>query len=189
MEDYKISAAARQSSHLGPRAPPGAPAGLSRAAPPPSLPPPAPPADPPLAGAPRVTSARTMQAHAIDPKQDVERLIQEIIARGSNYDTEALEPLYHDDLQIVRVAADGSLRITDKSATLRFFRTMRESGSPPLSQDARIHVVQVGAERAHAIVLREMRTEGMPRRLVFSLECTRTAGRWQVSREVAVAQG
>lgn len=125
---------------------------------------------------------------AAEDREHIEALIREILERGSQYDTDALEQLYAEDLQIVRVAADGTIRVTDRADTLRFFRTMRESGAPPLSTAAHIRVTRVGDDRAHALVLREMQTEGMPRRLVFSIECTQRGGRWQVTREVAVAQ-
>jgi hypothetical protein len=129
-----------------------------------------------------------MAGEADTPREAVERLLRTLIDRGSAYDVAALDDLYHDELQIVRVGADGAVRVTDKAETLRFFRAMRESGSPPLSTAARIRVTEALADQAHALVLREMQTEGMPRRLVFSLECVHTAAGWKVRREVAVAQ-
>lgn len=118
----------------------------------------------------------------------VEQLIRSIIERGSTYDVAALERLYADDLQVVRVGADGAIRVANKEETLRFFRTMRESGSPTLSQMARIRVTEVGQGRAHAVVVREMQMDGMPRRLVFSVDCVHDGTAWRVRREVAVAQ-
>lgn len=121
-------------------------------------------------------------------RQAVEELIRAIIERGASYDAEALESLYDDGLQVVRVGVDGQVRVTDKAHTLRFYRTMRESGAPPLSQAARVRVVEIAEGSAHVLVLREMQADGMPRRLVFSLDCRRGADGWRVVREVAVAQ-
>lgn len=129
-----------------------------------------------------------METERQDGTEAVQRLIGQIIERGSVYDAEALEALYADDVQIVRVGADGAVRTTGKQEALRFFRTMRESGSAPLSTAARVRVTEVGDQRAHALVLREMQVEGMPRRLVFSIECERGEDGWRVRREVAVAQ-
>jgi hypothetical protein len=112
-----------------------------------------------------------------------------LINAGCNYRIEELKEIYAPDLVIHILQEDSSLLTFDYEKNLDFFRSLRDSGAPPLDSTAHFNLAEVQNDIGFVIVTRTMNLGSGPKKIVFSLMLRETPKGWQVFREQAVIAG
>lgn len=120
--------------------------------------------------------------------EDVKEAIQALIQAGTTFDINALEQIYHDQLQVISIDQDGNLSIADKAAFKGLFETKKAAGAAPLNTWAQFNHVEVNDKLAHVLITRKVNLVNQNQRLVLSIDLVHQDDRWQVTREVIVAQ-
>jgi len=120
--------------------------------------------------------------------RDVEKSIQRLIAAGTNFDIEALDRIYHDELQVFMIDADDNLSVSDKAAFKELFKTKKANNSPPLDTWAKFLSVSADETSAHVLVKRRVNLVDQDQELLLSIDLVNEDDRWQVIREVITAR-
>lgn len=121
-------------------------------------------------------------------ENEVRSTVERLIDRGSNYDVDELEKLYHPDLNIVKIDNNGRVETFSREQNMEFFRNRQLSQSPPLSTEAQFNYIYADEVRGHVLVTRQMDMTGVLERSVFSIELVKSNGNWQIYRETAFVQ-
>ncbi len=64
------------------------------------------------------------------PANAVKSAIEELIRAGTTFDLDALETVYHDDLQVLMVDDQGKTNVMDKAITKALFQSKRDNNEP-----------------------------------------------------------
>ena len=119
---------------------------------------------------------------------DVRDCIENLIKAGTSFDVDALEKIYHDDLQVIMIDEQGQTIVSDKKAFKGLFETKREQGDPPLNTWAEFHRIDATETNAHVLISRKVKLMEDEQRLILSIDLIKEDGRWQVIREVIFAR-
>lgn len=117
-------------------------------------------------------------------QQAVKQTIDDLIHTATNFDTEALEKIYHDQLDVIMIDHNAQLNRNNKAGFIQLFRTLGESNSAPLNTWAQYHLVQADEQRGHVVLSRKNNITGQDVHLTLSIDLIHEDGRWQVLREV-----
>lgn len=118
----------------------------------------------------------------------VKQAIQALIQAGTTFDVDALDRIYHDNLQVITIDLEDNVSIADKVAFKSLFETKRKDGSMPLSTWAKFDHVEVKEKRAHVLISRKVNLVNQDQYLVLSIDLVWEDNRWQVTREVIFAR-
>lgn len=121
--------------------------------------------------------------------QKLIQTIERLIAAGCNYRIDELKEIYAPDLVIHILQEDSSLMTFDYEKNLDFFRSLRDSGAPPLDSTAHFNLAEVQNGTGFVVVTRTMDLGAGPKKIVFSLMLRDAPEGWQVFREQAVITG
>ena len=121
--------------------------------------------------------------------QKLIQTIERLIAAGCNYRIDELEKIYAQDLVIHIIQEDSSLMTFDYEKNIDFFRSLRDSGAPPLDSTAHFNLAEVQNGIGFVVVTRTMDLGAGPKKIVFSLMLRDVPEGWQVFREQAVIAG
>lgn len=130
----------------------------------------------------------TIQEDQLTEQQDVTRSIKELIAAGTTFDIDALERIYHDEMQVITVNESGDVTVADKTAFKGLFEAKLAAGADPLNTWAQFNRVDVHGPLAHVLVTRTVNLGDEDQRLILSIDLRHEDGRWQVTREVIFAR-
>ena len=120
--------------------------------------------------------------------QAVQQAIDALIQAGTTFDIEALDRIYHDDLQVMMIDPTGSVNIADKATFKGLFEAKLAAGEPPLNTWAQFNHIHVDETTAHVLVTRKVNLTGQDQKLVLSIDLSHENDRWQVTREVIFAR-
>lgn len=120
--------------------------------------------------------------------QSVKDAIDELITAGTTFDIEALEKIYHDDLQVTMIDSDGNVNNSDKSAFKSLFETKKREGSDPLNTWSKLHKVDARDHDAHVLISRKVSLVDQEQDLTLSIDLVKVGKQWQVIREVIFVQ-
>lgn len=115
--------------------------------------------------------------------------VERLIAAGCNYRIDELKEIYAPDLLIHILQEDSALMSFDYEKNLDFFRSLRDSGAPPLDSTAHFNLAEVQNGIGFVAVTRTMDLGAGPKRIVFNLMLRNTPEGWRVFREQAVVAG
>lgn len=120
-----------------------------------------------------------------DPQtQEVKQAIDNLVQTATSYDVDVLEEIYHDNLQVIMVDADGNVNEADKAGFKGLFKSKKEAGDPPMNTWAKYHRIDVNGDNALVLLSRKNDLNGQDMDLFLSIDLVRADGRWQVLREV-----
>lgn len=114
--------------------------------------------------------------------------INDLINAGTTFDTDRLERIYHNDLEVVTVTPAGDVSTANKADFINLFDTKRRNGDPALNNWSNFVHTAVDEDRAHVIVQRVVALGEEDQALTLSIDLVLLDGRWQVTREVIFAQ-
>ncbi|GLS83728.1 MULTISPECIES: nuclear transport factor 2 family protein [Gammaproteobacteria] len=115
---------------------------------------------------------------------EIKAVIDNLINTATNYDVETLEEIYHNDLQVYMLGMTGELQIANKEIFTSLFSKKRDAGDPPMNTWSELHKIDVKNDSAHVLLSRKNDLSGTPMKLHLSIDLQKSAGRWQVIREV-----
>ncbi|WP_282095305.1 hypothetical protein [Epibacterium ulvae] len=107
-----------------------------------------------------------------------------LIQAGSNFDIDALDRLYHTDMQIQMIDMEGNLNKADKQGFMAMFKGMAESAAGPMNTWAQFNDITADGNNGHVLITRKNELGGAPSLLVLSIDLAFEDNRWQVMREV-----
>lgn len=108
---------------------------------------------------------------------------------GCNYRIDELKEIYAPDLVIHILQEDSSVVTFDYEKNLEFFRSLRDSGAPPLDSTAHFNLAEVQNGIGFVVVTRTMNLGAGSKKIVFSLMLRDEQEGWRVFREQAVITG
>ncbi len=115
---------------------------------------------------------------------DVKQTINDLIQTATNYDVEALERIYHDDMKVVMIDTQHNVNTADKAAFKGLFASKGAAGDPPMNTWAKFHRIDVDGDNAHILLSRKNDLNGQDMDLILSIDLVHEDDRWQVIREV-----
>lgn len=124
----------------------------------------------------------------IKEKQEVLETVNHLIERGSQYDVEALEQLYHPELELLLIDEHSNVKKLTRIENMQIFREKRNAGDTPISTAAEFNYVESDGQTARVIVTRCMALTGRPEKSVFSLILVHEQDRWQIIHETVFSQ-
>ncbi|MCY4641417.1 MAG: nuclear transport factor 2 family protein [Gammaproteobacteria bacterium] len=116
-------------------------------------------------------------------KSDIQDAIDELIECATRYDTDALERIYHEDLHIVMVGVDNSVRTHDKESFIELFAEKKKMNAPQMGRWVKYHHVHIQGNDAVIVLDRINDVAGVEMKLKCSIDLVFEDGRWQVLRE------
>ncbi|WP_172378408.1 nuclear transport factor 2 family protein [Vibrio sp. Vb339] len=115
--------------------------------------------------------------------KSIKNIMTTLINSAVNYDLNTLSSIYHDDMTILMIDADGNLSTSDKSNFMAMFETMKKQGVE-VDSWAQYNDISVGNEQAHVLITRKNNLAGYDSILVLSIDFIFEHNRWQIIREV-----
>ena len=116
--------------------------------------------------------------------QQIRAVIEDLITAGTTFDIDALDQIYHDDLRVLMINAEGELGQANKADFKAMFAAKRAAGDPPLNTWARFEDITCDGSAAHVLIARQVKLAAEEERITLSIDLIYEAGRWQVTREV-----
>ncbi len=103
--------------------------------------------------------------------------IEELIQVGTSFDTEQLDRLYHDDMQIRIIDLEGNLTKADKPSFVAMLREMTANGAGPMNTWAQFNEITADGDKGHVLITRKNELGGAPSILVLSIDLIFEDGR------------
>ena len=120
-----------------------------------------------------------LNTHENDVKQTIERLIQ----TASHYDLDALDKIYHDQMEVVMVDPSGQVHTADKISFKEMIQARKDEDAP-MNTWVQFHHIQANAENGLVVLSRKNNLAGQDMLLNLSIDLKLEDQRWQVIREV-----
>ncbi|MFC3121858.1 nuclear transport factor 2 family protein [Agaribacter flavus] len=102
---------------------------------------------------------------------------------ASNFDHDALDKIYHDDMRILMIDANGNVNHSDKPNFMATFKSMHDQGIE-VNTWAEYNDISVDGDNAHVLITRKNKLAGYDALLVLSIDFVFESERWQITREV-----
>ncbi|EKO3631376.1 nuclear transport factor 2 family protein [Vibrio metschnikovii] len=116
-------------------------------------------------------------------ESDVKKTIEKLIQTASHYDLEALEKIYHDQMEVVMIDPSGQVHTADKASFIEIFQARKEENAP-MNTWVEFHHIQADAENGLVVLTRKNNLAGQDMLVNLSIDLKYTDQRWQVTREV-----
>lgn len=114
----------------------------------------------------------------------VRKTIEELIQTATSYDVDALDRIYHDELQVLMIDTEHNVNTANKAMFTELFRSKRDAGDPPMNTWSKFHKIDVNGNNAHVLLSRKNDLNGQSMDLILSIDMVFESDRWQVMREV-----
>ncbi len=80
-----------------------------------------------------------------------------MIDKGTKYDLEFLENIYHDNLKFIRIDKENNIQVLTKKDNMDFFTSLKKSESKPLNNYAKFHYADNDGENGFIVLTRKMK--------------------------------
>ena len=120
--------------------------------------------------------------------QSVKDTIENLIQAGTTSDLKGLDTIYHKDMTIHMIDADGNHMNADKNGFIAMLKDMVANSGDHDNTWAHYDAVEVQDNTSHVLITRKVSLGGENRILVLSIDLVKESGRWQVIREVIFAR-
>jgi hypothetical protein len=121
-------------------------------------------------------------------ENEVKHTVENLISIATSYDLESLANIYHDELKVTMVGADGSVNFASKNDFMNIFKTKKEAGDPPMNTWSDWHHLEASDSKGLVVLSRKNNLNGTDMKLFLSIDLSFEDGRWQVMREVIYLQ-
>jgi len=121
--------------------------------------------------------------------QTLVNAVKNLIRNGTRYNVEALDSLYHPDLNIGRLENDDQVLVINKDENMAFFREKREQKAESLSTDAEYLYAHASGDTGHVAVKRSMQLKDRYEHLIYNLVLRKVDERWLVISEFVFPKG
>lgn len=115
---------------------------------------------------------------------EVKQLIYDLIQSATTFDVDALERIYHDDLQVIMLDPQEQTSLADKAAFKELFASKRDNNEPALNTWADFHRVEADENKGHVLISRKVKLMEDEQKITLSIDLININGNWQVTREV-----
>lgn len=122
----------------------------------------------------------TKSTHTVEA---IKAAIEHLIDRATNYDIEALEHIYHDDLHITMINPDKSVKTANKKMFQALFAARKAQGDAQMNTWADWHHIHINKDNAVVVLSRINSVGGEEMKLECSIDLVFEEARWQVIRE------
>lgn len=112
--------------------------------------------------------------------------VKNLIRNGTRYNVEALDAIYHTDLNIGRLEDENRVSIINKDENMAFFREKQDQKAEPLSPDAEFLYAHATGDTGHVVVKRSMQLKDRYEHLIYNIVLLKSDDRWQVVSEFVV---
>lgn len=117
-------------------------------------------------------------------KESVKEAMLHLIDRATNFDTQALDSIYHQDFHTTLVLPDGKVETYNKSEFITHFEKQAKAGKNQLNTWADWHDFHILNNTAVCVLTRQHSgMNGEEMRLLCNIELRFEDNRWQVIRE------
>ncbi|MCH4890181.1 nuclear transport factor 2 family protein [Acidaminobacter sp. JC074] len=117
-------------------------------------------------------------------KEAIREAMDHLIDRATNFDTEALELIYHDDFHTTLINPDDTVVTYNKSEFKSHFKKQADEGKHQLNTWAKWHDFHVLGDTAVCVLTRKHSgMNGEEMKLLCNIEFRYEDNRWQVLRE------
>ncbi|HET8905305.1 MAG TPA: hypothetical protein VFN16_15010 [Saccharospirillum sp.] len=114
--------------------------------------------------------------------------IDELMKAGVSANLQALQSIYHKDLQIMMLDNTGHLMTMDKPTCLNMLEQTFKNENPDDHMWSNIHAVSASGDTGHVLISRKIPMGGPKMMVDLSIDFVFEDGRWQVIREVNFAR-
>ncbi len=114
----------------------------------------------------------------------IKQVIDDLIQTATNYDTDVLERIYHDDLEVLMVDHEDNVNRANKAGFIDLFNGKKAAGDPPMNTWVKYHAIDVNDDNAHVLLSRKNDLSGTEMLLTLSIDLVQSGDRWQIRREV-----
>ncbi len=114
---------------------------------------------------------------------EIQKLTQELIDKGTKYDLEFLDKIYHDDLKFIRIDRENSIEVLTKKDNMEFFRNLKNSGAKPLNSYVEFHYADNDGESGFIVLTRKMKQIKEEQEFLFTIYWKKIDGAWKIIRE------
>jgi hypothetical protein len=128
-----------------------------------------------------------MNSHELNI-QGVKDSLDELIIAGTTFNIDALEKIYHEDLQVTMIDSDGNVSNADKFAFKSLFEAKKREGSAPLNTWSKLHKIDASDNDAYVLISRKVSLADQEQDLTLSIDLVKVEKQWQVIREVIFVQ-
>lgn len=115
---------------------------------------------------------------------EIKQLIDDLIQSATTYDVDALERIYHDDMQVIMLDPQGQIMLADKAAFKGLFATKRDNNEPALNTWADFHRIEADENKGHVLISRKIKLMEEEQKTTLSIDLVNNESNWQVIREV-----
>ncbi len=119
-------------------------------------------------------------------KTGLKKVIEQLIDAGTTFDTDILDKIYHNNLQIIMIEEEGHKMCANKETFKNIFRAKKEADEEPLNTWVLFHHIEVQEDKGHALLSRKVNLTGEEKNILLSIDFVWESNRWQVTREVIV---
>ena len=120
--------------------------------------------------------------------ESIKESLNALITAGTTFDIDALEKIYHDDLQVTMIDVEGNVNNADKSAFKGIFEAKKKEGAAPLNTWSKLHQISVEGDKAHVLLSRKVSLGDAEQDITLSIDWQKNDETWQVMREVIFIQ-
>lgn len=117
---------------------------------------------------------------------DVRSTIEGLIASAGKNDLSVLDGLYHEDMQIFMLGANGAVQTANKAQFIAQLTEIAANGNMPDTW-ADFHHVEADDTHGHVVISRKVNLGGGDGIITLSIDLIHQDGRWQITREVIAA--
>ncbi|TCI84911.1 hypothetical protein [Tenacibaculum sp. M341] len=115
---------------------------------------------------------------------NVKLAIEGLIKAGTTYDIEALDAVYHNNLEVSFMDSSGNVSISNKKDFKKLFEVKRANNEEYLNSWAHFNHINVHKNKAHVLITRKVNLTGKEDTLTLSIDLVLEEEKWQVIREV-----
>ncbi len=127
-----------------------------------------------------------MKENKID--KEIKNLTQQLIDKGTKYDLEFLDNIYHDNLKFVRIDNENNIEVLTKKDNMDFFTDLKNSGAKPLNNYAEFHYADNDGENGFVVLTRKMRQMEKEQEFLFNIYWKKINGEWKIIRETVLVR-
>ncbi|WP_299253583.1 hypothetical protein [uncultured Aquimarina sp.] len=117
-------------------------------------------------------------------KIGIKETMDSLIKTATNFDLDKLESIYHNDMKIIMIDANGQKMISNKQMFKDLFQSKRDNGDVPLNTWAEFNHIEHNGNKGHVILKRKVNLTGVEQKIALSIDLIWEENRWQVIREV-----
>lgn len=117
---------------------------------------------------------------------EIKNLTQELIDKGTNYDLDFLDKVYHESLKFIRIDEKNNIEVLTKKDNMDFFTHLKNSGASPLNNYVEFHYADNDGRNGFIVLTRKMKQLDREQEFLFTIYWQKIEEEWKIIRETVV---